>query len=150
MEIRPKKPALAVNSSPIPELRKKRSRRSAVAVLVIILLAGAAVYYFTQAQKLKTQSKTGASDEGRLLIERVSKLIVLPTDEQPTIATVSDPEQLRGQPFFSRAKRGDKVLIYTNARKAILYDPAANKIVEVAPLNIGGTKNSGTSTLPAL
>ena len=39
--------------------------------------------------------------------------------------------------FFSKAKVGDKVIIYTNARKAILYDPVAGKIVEVAPVNIG-------------
>ncbi|MEK7084254.1 MAG: hypothetical protein AAB932_03410 [Patescibacteria group bacterium] len=29
-----------------------------------------------------------------------------------------------------------KVLIYTNAKKVILYDPVNNKIVEVAPLSI--------------
>jgi hypothetical protein len=38
------------------------------------------------------------------------------------------------------AKKGDKVLIYTNAKKAILYDPELNKIVNVAPLNIGDQK----------
>ena len=72
-------------------------------------------------------------------------MIVLPEDEIPTVATVSDPEKLKEQPFFSDAKKGDKVLIYANAKKAILYDPMANKIVTVAPINIGpeDTKTTG-------
>lgn len=70
------------------------------------------------------------------LISAVGKLITLPEDENPTIATVSDPAKLAGQPFFSRAKEGDKVLIYTRYKKAILYRPSERKLVEVADLNL--------------
>ena len=55
------------------------------------------------------------------------------------MATVSDLEKLKDQPFFAKAKIGDKVLIYTDAKKAILYDPVNDKIVEVAPINIGNS-----------
>ena len=78
-----------------------------------------------------------AEEELRQIIARVGQLLVLPEGEIPTLATVTDPEKLKDQSFFVHAKIGDKVLIYTNAKKAILYSPAANKIVEVAPLNIG-------------
>ena len=73
--------------------------------------------------------------------------MVLPEDEEPSVATVADPEQLAGQPFFSKAKKGDKVLIYTNAQKAILYDPVAKKIIDIAPLNIGNAPG-GSSDSP--
>ena len=78
-----------------------------------------------------------AEEEVKSLVVNVSKLIVLPTDELPTVATVTDPEKLVGQPFFVNAKIGDKLLIYTGARKAVLYRPDANLIIEVAPLVIG-------------
>ena len=65
----------------------------------------------------------------------------LPSDELPTIATVSDPEALQNQSFFIDAKKGDKVLIYSNARKAILYDPIANKIITIAPVNLSPQEN---------
>ena len=108
----------------------------AVAVLVV-LLAGAAGYFFWQFNELKSNPQRFVQQETEALINRVSKLIVLPENETPTIATVSDPEKLKDQPFFAKAKVGDKVLIYSGSQKAILYDPAQNIIVEVAPINIG-------------
>jgi hypothetical protein len=63
--------------------------------------------------------------------------MLLPTEELPIVATVADPEKLKGQAFFVNATKGDKVLIYNTAKKAILYSPTENKIVDVAPLSIG-------------
>lgn len=76
-------------------------------------------------------------EENKTLLEKVGQLIVLPSDEQPTIATVEDTTKLQDQPFFAKAQIGDKVIIYNKAKKAILYRPEENKIIELAPLNIG-------------
>lgn len=78
-------------------------------------------------------------------MEEVGKLIDLPTGEEPTLATVTGIEKLRSQPFFQRAKNGDKVLIYAQARKAYLYDPVAKKILDVAPINPGTPSASPAS-----
>lgn len=113
-------------------------RRVSVLLGFLLLLVGvAAGNYYYQYQLVKNDPQKVVQEESQALVAAVSKLIVLPEGEQPTIATVSDPEALKGQAFFAKAKKGDKVLIYTNARKAILYDPVAQKIVEVAPLTIG-------------
>ena len=98
---------------------------------------GRRIIFYHQYAALYQTLPQAAQDEAKKLVADVGRLIVLPTNEQPTIATVADPDKLRDQPFFANAKKGDKVLIYTNAKKAILYDPVENKIVEVAPLNIG-------------
>ncbi len=107
--------------------------------LVILLLISvvSAVYFYSQYIAVKTNPQKIAQDERTALLAQVSRLIVLPSGEDPTIATVSNIDVLRNQPFFSNSKNGDQVLIYTNARKAILYDPVNNKIVDVAPINIG-------------
>ncbi len=106
-----------------------------------VLLAGFSAYYFyNQYSALKkVDPQALIQKESRSLVEKVGRLIVLPEGEEPTIATVSDPEKLVSQPFFAHAKTGYKVLIYTNSKKAILYDPVLDKIVEVAPLNIGSS-----------
>ena len=107
-----------------------------LAVLVVVAL-GAAVYFYVQLNQLREDPQKVAQEEAKTLVTKVGKLIVLPEGEEPTVATVTDPNLLQDQPFFANAKAGDKVLIYTNARKAILYNPEENKIVEVAPVNIG-------------
>lgn len=109
-------------------------------VLVVIVIFG--IMQFQQNQSLRAEvsrlkGETGVSDaEIKELVDKVGKLVILP-DEEPTIATVTDPDKLSDQAFFSSAKTGDKVLIFTNAKKAILYRPEQNKIIEVAPVNIG-------------
>lgn len=97
------------------------------------------VYQQTQKQvSLDSQdAQKAAQEEVRKLVSEVGKLIDLPSGEDPTLATVTDVTKLQNQPFFSRAKNGDKVLIYTQAKKAILYDPNAKKIIDITPINTG-------------
>ena len=102
--------------------------------LILVVAVSAAGYFYFKARKLETA--TSSQDDLKNLLDQVSKLIILPQDEQPTIATVTDIEQLKGQAFFANAQIGDKVIIYTTAKKAILFRPSENKIVEVAPLNL--------------
>lgn len=115
--------------------------------VALVLAIAAAGYFYWQTVQLQKNPQQQAIKEAQELVAKVSKLIVLPTGETPTIATVSDPDKLKEQPFFANAQKGDKVLIFTNAKKAILYSPTSNKIVEVAPINIGSAANtSGSST----
>jgi hypothetical protein len=82
------------------------------------------------------QGAAAAQAEVDATVAKVGKLIALPTDEKPTVATVTDASKVSSQPFFQNAKNGDVVLIYTKAQKAILYSPSENKIVEVGAVNI--------------
>lgn len=111
----------------------------AAAVLVGLLVIGGGGYFYYQSQKaqISTNPPQGSQEEVRKLVDEVGKLMDLPPAEVPQIATVTDVTKLQGQSFFARAKNGDKVLIYQGAQKAILYDPIAKKIVEVAPINVG-------------
>jgi hypothetical protein len=109
---------------------------------LVVVLAATTVYFYRRYDRL---SQGPAQEETKALVEEIGKIMVLPEGETPTIATVSDPDKLRGQVFFEGAKKGYKVLIYTNAKKAILYDPTTGKIVNVAPINIG-SNTPGTTT----
>ncbi len=118
------------------------------AVALLVVLGGGGYFYYqsTKAQK-QTNPQQAAQEEVKKIVAEVGKLIELPAGEDPTVATVTDISKLKDQPFFQKAKNGNKVLIYTNARKAILYDPALRKVIDVAPINIG-TQSAQTSASP--
>ena len=123
-------------------------KRLPVMVMTLLFLAstGSAVYFYEQVNTLKANPQAQAQQEVAALVALVGELILLPADETPTVATVNDPTKLQDQVFFANATAGDKVLIYTTAKKAILYNPTTNKIVEVAPINIGSGQAAATTT----
>ena len=125
----------------------KKMITSVLLVLLVLSLAGNG-YLIMKVKKLSADPQVAAKQEATKLIEEVGKLIVLPADEEPTIATVTDPEQLKSQAFFANAQKGYKVLLYATAKKAILYDPINKKIIEVAPINIGAPTGETPGTTP--
>lgn len=128
-------------------IRKQHTHIVIIAIASIVVLLVATGYFYYRYQSAQRVVRAMNSDPQGIaqqktddLLAEVSQLMLLPTDETPTIATVSDLERLRGQEFFANATVGDKVLIYTKHAKAILYDPDQKKILEVAPLQLGGMK----------
>ncbi len=118
----------------------KQKLMTVVLPIVAIVALALAGYFYSQIRSLKQDPQVVAQKEVAELVAKVGKLLILPTGETPTLATVSDPEALKDQPFFTSAQKGDKVLIYAQAKKAILYSVTLNKIIDVAPLNIGTQK----------
>src|SRR5437879_3892673 len=125
-----------------------------VGVILVLIAAFAPAYYFyskyQSAQDLLSKNVAGTQEDVKSLVERVGKLMDLPQDETPTVATVSDVDKLKDQPFFAKAKNGDKVLIYTKAKKAILFDPVAGKILEVGPLVSPTTTPAGAPPVASI
>ncbi len=115
-----------------------------IIIVVIAVVAGYFYFQYQKTQKLLQNPTLAAQEEVKALVTKVATLMELPKDEQPTVATISDKSKLKDQPFFINAENGDKVLIYTNAKKAIIYRPSTNKIIEVGPVNIGPAAVSPT------
>lgn len=130
--------------------QKHRLRIVAVCLVVIIALVTISGIYLINHKTPSSSPKA----QMQALVNKVGRLMQLPTNEQPTVATVTDQAQLSQQPFFDNAKNGDKVLLYTKNKLAILYSPSENKIINVGPINgslsydkfsvsiSNGTKNS--------
>jgi cytoskeletal protein RodZ len=113
-------------------------------VLAIIIIAGASSYLTFSYIKTNPEpfgllkGPSIIKSEEKALVAEISKSLTLPKDEEPTVATVTDPEKLSSQFFFKDAQKGDKLLIYQNAKKVILYRPSENRVVEVGMVNING------------
>lgn len=114
--------------------------------LVLALLTSYYFYskYQSSKQSLSSPQEVGVEQEIESLKKKIGALIELPKGEEPIPATVSDITKLKDQVFFTNAKNGDKVLIYSKAKLAVLYRPSTNKIINVAPVNLGETSVSPT------
>lgn len=127
----------------------KPSTLLVVLALVALIGLGSAGYFYYQLGTAKgffwSKNSPAAAQKGEQevvarLVSEVGKLMDLPSNETPTVATVTDVNKLKAEPFFVNAKNGDKVLIYQNAKKVILYNPAAKKIINVGPFSVGGSQ----------
>lgn len=109
---------------------------------------GGTGYFYAKYRELKTNPNAEAKREAEKIVSKVSVLMVLPTDETPTIATISDKEKLKDQPFFRDAENEDVLLAYTKSMLAVLYRPSANRIINVAPITINAKSATTTTSAP--
>ncbi|MBN1325494.1 hypothetical protein JW977_00735 [Candidatus Falkowbacteria bacterium] len=109
------------------------------AITCVVLQKTGYVDVIKMAYKIKQQQQISAED--RAILEQLGKIILLPKDIMPTMAVVTDVEALKKvQPgFFNNAKNGDRLIIYPD--KAILFDVAANKIIQVGPVQFTQTSS---------
>lgn len=113
-------------------------------ILLLIGVSGGGIYLYTEYRnvsqelvELQTDPDAVNRRDAEELVKQIGRLTELPVGEEPTVATVSDVDSVKDQSFFRNAENGDRVLIYTEARRAILYRPSTDKIIEVGPVTIG-------------
>lgn len=109
-----------------------------------LLVAG---YFYYQYRQLPQVQSTEEIAEFK---EMIGKIFDLPTDEEPTLATVTDREKLAEQPFFQKAENGDKVLIYSASGRAILYRPSMGKIIDVTTVNVNQPVPEAPTPVPTV
>lgn len=121
---------------------------NAVTRLVFILLTASAIVLigaqiinwraskFLERQQVNIEyQKRIINQEQKDILEQLNRHIILPADENPAIATVTDAETLAtDNPFYAKARNGDKVVAYSNASLIILYSPIEDRIINIGPL----------------
>lgn len=124
-------------------MKKNNTTLIVITFAVLGILIGLFFYYKPVImQKFTSNPKFEVQKEAEDLVKKVSKFILLPEGELPTIATVSDFEKLKDQPFFEKSQNGDKVLIYPQAKKAYLYRPSTDRLIDVTIVNVNSTAAS--------
>lgn len=130
--------------------KKSAKKKNLVFIILAVLLALSFVavgYLFWQNQQLRNDPQTtqkAQENQANALKDKVGKLISVP-NETPIVATVSDKEKLKDQPFFADAQNGDYILMFPQAKKAYIYREKENKLINVGPIAI----TSDTTQTPA-
>ncbi len=66
----------------------------------------------------------------------VARHMLLPEDEVPALLTVTDPAKISTK-FLKQCQVDDKVLIYQQNKKVIIYRPNIDRIIDVGPVVVG-------------
>jgi hypothetical protein len=118
-------------------MKKPQYLTTLLVVIGAATLGAGGVFAASYLDLLPTRQAATASPTPKLevdqIIDQISDSVELPRGEVPSLATVTDPGKLQDQTFFKQAEVGDKVLLYTEAKRAVLYRPKTGKVVETGP-----------------
>lgn len=125
----------AADTQPVPRVKKtRRLYFLAVPALLAAAVIGGAVYFYGSYTSSPEYIQKKAEAEVQSLVDKVGKKMLLP-EGIPTVFVVSDPQVLISQQaFFAGAEAGDKLLVYTEASKAIIYSESRDMIINVGPI----------------
>lgn len=121
----------------MPNIPHKNYLVTGLLSICALAMTTTTIFFYIKYEEVKRVAGAEVSDaEIGEVVKKVERHIVLPKNETPTLATVSEKEKLSGQQFFAMSENGDKVLVYVNSKKAILYRPRIDKIIEVSPITV--------------
>jgi hypothetical protein len=114
------------------EKQQPRKRQKAIILLSVLLalMVGASILLL---MKYRQATSSNPVTQQQQLTDQLSKLIEMPPDA-PVISTVLDSSKLTNKALAARARNGDKLFIFSDSKRLVLYRPSDNKVVDM--LNI--------------
>lgn len=92
-------------------------------------------------QEVRKSTRAGGEEVAKQVLEKLRRHMNIPTDPAPTVATIVDINRLReANAFYNAAENGDHLII--TEKRAILYDPERDLILDVVPVAIDTTRTS--------
>ncbi len=121
---------VAAKPTPAKKIKKFAKKYSKLLIAILIIVVVLCALWLISTRHTTTQQKNLKN-----VVGEVSQLMILPRDEQPTLATVTDKRKLTDKFLASKAANGDDVLIYSKNQTVIIYRPSINKIVAVGTVS---------------
>ncbi len=121
---------------------KRSSKKSWLKIFIILLITHLAVGFGgwkigSDAKKVQVTglvTELSAKDVAAY-VKKVSALMAVPKSETPKVVVLNNVDEIaKQQPFFIGAKNGDVFLVYNESKKAIIYRPSENLIINVGPV----------------
>lgn len=118
--------------------RKKANKKTLIVAIIALLALASAGFFAYKYYKIqsdpRSQIEQRNNTETKEVIEALGRIILLPTDRQPTVAKVEDVDALKktNQTFYRDVFKGDYLVLYTD--RAIIFRKQENKVINVAPI----------------
>ena len=115
------------DENPHKPTKKGRNRAFTIILIVLCLTAiGTSVFFFIKYRQA-THTEEAANKQ---LVEQIGQTLQLP-DETPTVVTVTDRDKLTNKSLADHVQNDDKLLVFGNAKKLIVYRPTAKKVIDI-------------------
>lgn len=116
--------------------KRSRSKWLLIALSLITIISTGYFYrkYQSAVQNPQAQIEQKNSKETKDVVESLGKILLLPSDKQPTVAKVEDTEKLKksNETFYKDVAKEDYLILYSD--RAIIYRKKENKIINIAPI----------------
>lgn len=139
-------------------------RRGMGFLLVVVIIIAVALFAWAEAQRRSVASKLeqtsaeleqirkstqqGGAEVAKQVLEKVRHHMIIAEEPAPTVATIIDINRLKeSSDFYSVADNGDHLII--TEKRAILYDPDQDIILDVVPVRINRNASPTPTTSPA-
>lgn len=144
-----------------PPIKRKKGRLGVLVNLLLLIAIIAVVALFVRAEQdrraaradlektaqqleeLKKSTEASGQQVAAEVLDKLRKHMELPTDPEPTVATITDVDRLReSNEFYNKAKNGDHLVI--TDKRAVLYDAQKDLIMDVVPVQITPNETPAT------
>lgn len=134
-----------------------KSNKGMVKKLLIVVLALVFVgsiglnvkQYLDNKDLKKNPPQVSVEEENKRVLEAVAKLYKLPDEAPSDVGKITNKDELKDE-FFTDAQNGDYLLLFKNAKLAIIYRESEGRIIKsgplIIPINVTIYANEGVST----
>lgn len=106
-------------------------------ILVALVYVGNKYWGSMSAKDIEKQNQT--------LISEISKIMILPAEQNPLFYEITDPSALVAvQPFFTGSEKGDKLVVFPQSGKALIYSTTRHVIVNAGPIQFDSQTQAQT------
>lgn len=109
--------------------QRPRKQRKLIGGL-LLLSVGALIVTGLLFMKYRQAVNTNPTVQRNQLLSEVGSEVALP-NETPTVSTIVDKSKITNAALAAQAQNGDKLLIYANAKRLILYRPVSHKVIDI-------------------
>ncbi len=136
-----------INQRPVRKSGKGMMVKVILGLVVVALIAGG-LYYRNYNSPEAEQARI--EKENKDMLAEIGERMLLP-QEEPVIYNIEDPALLASQqPFFTGSVEGDRLILFPQTAKAVIWSPERKVIVNVGPITFDNTvANEGVEQQPA-
>lgn len=117
--------------------------------LVMVFLAMGATFFIGRETARNDSPQRAEQEQVADILQKVGSLIELPRGESPQVGVVENAAAIREvQPFLATSEDGDILIVYAEAKIALLYRPSAHKLIAVGP--VSREEQSSSSSVPVI